>query len=104
MSCDKWHIGILGASPSFEVEASEGAQLSCGVFGMSPVISVAASAGVKMLCGLVSMSPKFEIGILCKAGLERWLEVTPDEPAWLTEDNDWSYDYEVSSNLKWTIE
>ena len=83
MSCVKWHIGILGAPPSFEVEASEGAQLSCGVFGMSP---------------------KFEIGILCKACLERWLEVTPDEPAWLTEDNGWSYDYEVSSNLKWTIE
>lgn len=104
MSCVKWHIGILGTSPSFEVEASEGAQLSCSVFGVSPDLTVAASPGVIMLCELMSSSPRFEVGILCKAGLERWLEVTPDEVAWLTEANDWSYDYEVSSNLKWTIE
>lgn len=104
MSCVKWHIGILGASPSFEVEASKGVQLACGVFGVSPEIAVAASPGIIMLCELMSTSPRFEVGILCKAGVERWLEVTPDEPAWLTEDNDWSYDYEVSSNLMWTIE
>lgn len=83
MSCVKWHIGILGTSPSFGVSAS-----TCP----------------DMRCELMSSSPRFEVGVLCKAGLERWLEVTPDEVAWLTEANDWSYDYEVSSNLKWTIE
>ena len=83
MSCVKWCIGILGESPRFEVGISKGASLSCGILGESP---------------------RFEVGILCKAGLDRWLEVTPDEVAWLTESNGWSYDYEVSSNVQWTIE
>lgn len=103
MSCVKWHIGLLDTSPRYEVGISE----SAPVFTASATLPLLFELDTTPALGLslaLSASPKIQVGILCKAGLERWLEVTPDEVAWLTEDNGWSYDYAVSSNLQWTIE
>lgn len=103
MSCVKWHIGLLDASPRYEVSVSEDAS----IFGAVTSDTLQYIVGITPPLGLslaLSESPRMTVGIICKPGLERWLEVTPDEVAWLTEDNGWSYDYEVSSNLQWTIE
>lgn len=103
MSCVKWHIGLLDASPRYEVSVSE----SAPVFSALMTEPLQLTLGITPPLGLslaLSESPRMTVGIICKPGLERWLEVTPDEVAWLTEDNGWSYDYEVRSNLQWTIE
>lgn len=103
MSCVTWHIGIYGGSPVITVEPSDTPEYIVSLSNpINTSVEVAETARVDV--GILGASPKFRIGIECKPGLERWLEVTPDEPAWLTEDNDWSFDYEVSSNLMWTIE
>lgn len=103
MSCVNWHIGILGESPAVAVEISDMPDFTIGLSSQAKV-SVMKAETAMVAVGIIDAFPKFRIGIICKPGLERWLEVTPDEPAWLTEDNDWSFDYEVSSNLMWTIE
>ena len=103
MSCVNWHIGILGESPAVAVEISDMPDFTIGLSAQAKV-TVMKEATAMVAVGIIDAFPKFRIGIICKPGLERWLEVTPDEPAWLTEDNDWSFDYEVSSNLMWTIE
>lgn len=103
MSCVKWHIGLLNTSPRYEVSVSEDAPVFSALMTepLQLTLGIAPPLGLSLA---LSESPRIKVEIICKAGVERWLEVTPDEVAWLTEDNGWSYDYEVSSNLQWTIE
>lgn len=103
MSCVTWHIGICGGSPAIAVEPSDAPEYIVSL-SSHPKMTAEMAETARVGVGILDALPKFRIGIICKPGLERWLEVTPDEPAWLTEDNDWSFDYEVSSNLMWKIE
>lgn len=102
MSCIKWHIGILGDSPDACVTVTEALQMVVSVTEIPSYVVTASH--VPAMAVKASEAARWTVGIMCKAGHERWLEVTPDEPAWLTEANGWSYDYEVSTNLTWTIE
>lgn len=100
--CVKWQISV-------SEDAAIGVESSAPIWGeasttQDAVMEVLSSPLAQMRCGILGASPVMEVGIMCMTGMERWLEVTPDEVAWLTEANGWSYDYEVSSNLQWTID
>lgn len=51
----------------------------------------------------VGLAPTFLFSQICKTSSKFYLKVEP-ELIWLTEDNNFSQDVEVRSNVEWTIE
>lgn len=65
--------------------------------------SLTANAPLAVSIGAMGVPLKVTIGEICTTPQDFYLEVSPNV-VWLTPDNNFSDNFEVKSNLKWTIE
>ena len=91
-------VNITKATEDFRVGVQRiGAQMSAYVEKTTPTLSV-----VNATCSLIRERLKASVSIVCTLSeAKKWLEVSPLEVQWITDDMGVYYD--VVSNVEWII-
>lgn len=100
IGCVKISVGV-SARPSASVSSENRAGVSVGVLA-KPNVCVSSENRTDVSAG-ASTRPSLYIERVCKFAQDALLIVSP-EFVWLNEGNDYTAEFEVLSNVEWTIE